>query len=72
LGEAPEFAEAASELASRGFDTVIFGHTHHAGQVNLEEGRQYFNSGSWLISNHYIEILKGHVTLREWKNSTIS
>ena len=34
-GEAPEFAKAARQILQRGFDAVIFGHTHHAGKMEL-------------------------------------
>ena len=29
------FRESALELSRRGFDTIIFGHTHHLGKVEL-------------------------------------
>jgi UDP-2,3-diacylglucosamine pyrophosphatase LpxH len=70
LGEPVEFAEAAHELVRRGFDAVIFGHTHHVGEIVLEGEHRYFNSGSWLISNHYIEIINGRTQLKEWASST--
>jgi predicted phosphodiesterase len=66
LGEPPEFAQAADELCHRGFDTVIFGHTHHRGQVDLGQGRRYLNTGSWLLSSDYVEIDSGKVDLKVW------
>ena len=66
LGEHPNFCEAAYELTRRGFDAVVFGHTHHAGQVDLASGGSYFNSGSWMLSGHYVLIEQGRVTLQEW------
>lgn len=69
IGEPPEFAEAARELTRRGFDCVVFGHTHHPGEVHLEEGKRYLNPGSWLLSCHYVEINKGEITLKNWDNS---
>jgi UDP-2,3-diacylglucosamine pyrophosphatase LpxH len=65
-GEKPEFAEAALEIARRGFDTVVFGHTHHAGEVDLGRGRRYLNPGSWLLASNYIEIHEGAVAIRRW------
>ncbi|MCC7402787.1 MAG: UDP-2,3-diacylglucosamine diphosphatase [Bdellovibrionales bacterium] len=66
VGEHPSFCEAANELAQRGFDTIIFGHTHHPGVKDVSEGAKYFNSGSWMISSHYVSIDSGAVALREF------
>jgi UDP-2,3-diacylglucosamine pyrophosphatase LpxH len=66
VGEQAAFADAALELTSRGFDHVVFGHTHHAGHCVLENGKSYFNSGSWLIGTPYIEIEAGQVQLKTW------
>jgi UDP-2,3-diacylglucosamine pyrophosphatase LpxH len=68
-GEPQAFAVAAAEIARRGFDAVVFGHTHHAGQVNLEEGARYLNPGSWLLTPHYVEINDGEVSLKTWSVS---
>jgi UDP-2,3-diacylglucosamine pyrophosphatase LpxH len=66
VGEPPEFAEAAYELSRRGFDIVIFGHTHHRGDMTLPNGKKYYNSGSWMLSNHYLEITDGVVESKLW------
>ncbi|RPJ77912.1 MAG: UDP-2,3-diacylglucosamine diphosphatase [Alphaproteobacteria bacterium] len=66
LGEGPEFSKAALEITRRGFDAVIFGHTHHLGEMNLSQGKKYFNSGSWLISYDYIEIHNGKIEIKNW------
>lgn len=66
IGEGPEFGEAAHEITRRGFDAVIFGHTHHLGETALPENKKYFNSGSWLISNNYIEINHGDIQIKNW------
>lgn len=65
-GEHTNFRDAAKELSERAFDVVIFGHTHHAGEADLGDGKRYLNSGSWLMGTPYIEILNGEVTLRRW------
>ncbi len=65
-GENAAFAIAAEELLNRGFDTVIFGHTHHAGEVDFGPGRRYFNSGSFMLGTAYIEISDGKVALKFW------
>ncbi|MGZ3724708.1 MAG: metallophosphoesterase [Pseudobdellovibrio sp.] len=67
LGEMPQFKEAAEELSRRGFDAVVFGHTHHAGTSQLESGAVYMNPGSWMLSTHYVEIQNGSIHLKEWK-----
>ncbi|MGE0634200.1 MAG: UDP-2,3-diacylglucosamine diphosphatase, partial [Pseudobdellovibrionaceae bacterium] len=66
VGEHPSFAEAATELNRRGFDAIVFGHTHHAGVTQLETGGLYLNPGSWMISTHYVAIENGRVSLQEW------
>jgi UDP-2,3-diacylglucosamine pyrophosphatase LpxH len=62
-GEAPSFAEAAGTILERGFDTVIFGHTHCPGQLDVGGGQTYFNSGSWLMGSSYVQIEAGKVSL---------
>lgn len=64
-GEHPDFSMAAAEICSRGFDSIIFGHTHHVGLVDLPEGK-YINSGSWLISPNYIEITPQEVAISNY------
>ena len=67
-GEHPNFLAAAQELSNRGFDGVVFGHTHHAGQIKLNEFSRYVNSGSWLVGSDYIRIVDGQMELRKWEN----
>ena len=67
LGEHPSFAEAATELSRRGFDAIVFGHTHHPGSRTLDNGSLYLNPGSWMMSPHYVKILNGEVTLVAWE-----
>lgn len=66
VGEQPHFREAALELSRRGFDAIVFGHTHHAGETTLETGSVYFNAGSWMLAPHYVKIDHGKVTLEAW------
>jgi UDP-2,3-diacylglucosamine pyrophosphatase LpxH len=63
-GERAPFIRAALEIASRGFDAVIFGHTHHAGQVTLPNGSTYYNTGLWHTDPHFAEVDHGRVTLQ--------
>jgi len=66
LGEPPRFTIAAHELAQRGFDHIVFGHTHHVGEVNLGNGERYLIPGAAMFGHSYIEILNGKVCLHEW------
>ena len=66
--ENPSFLEAAEELAQRGFDCVIFGHTHHEGVLPLNGSRaSYVNPGAWFRQPHYITITEGEVELKAWE-----
>lgn len=66
--ENPSFLEAAEELAQRGFDTVIFGHTHHPGITSINgNGATYVNTGAWSRQPHYAVIETGRVELRPWQ-----
>jgi hypothetical protein len=44
---APEYLNAARELARGHFRHVVFGHTHLKKKVDLGGGRLYLNSGTW-------------------------
>jgi UDP-2,3-diacylglucosamine pyrophosphatase LpxH len=63
-GEAPSFRDAAERISYRGFDYVVFGHTHKHGDVRVGEGAVYLNTGSWLFRPQYVEIDHGQVTLK--------
>ncbi|MES2855509.1 MAG: UDP-2,3-diacylglucosamine diphosphatase [Bdellovibrionota bacterium] len=69
-GEHVAFREAAVELSARGFDCVVFGHTHHAGRAKLPGGASYFNTGSWLIGTPYIQVEDGRVELKRWSRGS--
>ena len=70
-GEAPAFREAAIELSQRGFDAIVFGHTHHAGYAKLPNGSDYYNTGSWLIGTPYLEVNEGKLELKFWDRRTL-
>ena len=65
-GEHPNFNLAALELFRRGFDTVVFGHTHHVGEVEMGDNKWYFNTGSWMAEQHYLFIENGQTSLMKW------
>jgi UDP-2,3-diacylglucosamine pyrophosphatase LpxH len=60
------YHQAAEMLLRRGFDAVVFGHTHHAESVELLPGKQYLNSGNWMHGGTYVEIDRGQLTLQRW------
>lgn len=43
----PEYLDAAKDLASNGFDFVVFGHTHLARDVAMPGSARYLNCGTW-------------------------
>ncbi len=65
------YHEAASMILRRGFDAVIFGHTHCAEMATLPDGL-YVNSGNWLSGANYVEITKGELVLRTWEGTAVS
>jgi UDP-2,3-diacylglucosamine pyrophosphatase LpxH len=44
---APEYLNAARDLAQNGIRHVVFGHTHMAKRISLPSGGWYLNSGTW-------------------------
>jgi len=65
-GEPRSFKIAAHELVQRGFDYIIFGHTHHVSEVDLGDGKYYFNPGSSMFDRSCVEVVNGKVRLLEW------
>jgi UDP-2,3-diacylglucosamine pyrophosphatase LpxH len=57
---------AAEMLLQRGFDAVVFGHTHNPELVQLPSGT-YANTGNWLRGSTFVEIDRGDVALRTWE-----
>jgi UDP-2,3-diacylglucosamine pyrophosphatase LpxH len=64
------YHEAASMILRRGFDAVVFGHTHIAEMVTLPEG-VYANSRNWLSGASYVEITNGELVLRTWESPAV-
>jgi UDP-2,3-diacylglucosamine pyrophosphatase LpxH len=60
-GENAAFRSAAEDVALRGFDAVVLGHTHHPGSVRLQTGGMYYNTGSWMSRPHCVVIDGGRV-----------
>jgi UDP-2,3-diacylglucosamine pyrophosphatase LpxH len=59
---------AAEMLLGRGFDAVLFGHTHNAEHVQMPSGA-YVNCGNWLRGHSYVEIDHGKIDLKSWDNN---
>jgi UDP-2,3-diacylglucosamine pyrophosphatase LpxH len=58
---------AALKFFSRGFDIVIFGHTHRHGLHVMDGGKILANAGAWTSEkSHYLEIQDGAISLKEW------
>ena len=64
------FPEAASMILRRGFDAVVFGHTHSAEMVTLPEVI-YLNSGNWLSDATYVQITMGELAVRTWDDTAV-
>jgi UDP-2,3-diacylglucosamine pyrophosphatase LpxH len=60
------YHEAAEMLLARGFDAVVFGHTHQAEDVTFGSRGRYLNCGNWVRGGSFVEIDHGHVSLRRW------
>src|SRR5690606_17487144 len=63
------YCESADMLLRRGFDVVIFGHTHQPLDVELAPGRRYVNSGNWMRGGSFVEIIDGQVELKHWTST---
>lgn len=66
--EHPAFTDAARELLQRGFDAVVFGHTHVPGAIQLPGGKLYCNAGAWMARGNYVAIDEGAVELCRWRH----
>jgi UDP-2,3-diacylglucosamine pyrophosphatase LpxH len=65
-GQRSVYHEAAEMLLARGFDAVVFGHTHQAEDVAIGSLGRYYNSGTWVRGGTFVEIDRGAVSVRRW------
>ena len=65
-GHGSSFHEAAEMLLSRGFDIVVFGHTHKPEVSSMDGGGVYINSGNWMREATFVQIDDGKVQLLQW------
>ena len=68
---AEAYRRGAEIVLERGFDTVIFGHTHRSDDVNLDGGR-FVNSGNWMRDSTFVRIEHGDVSLARWRPGMLS
>jgi len=68
--EKPVYKNSAALILERGFDAVIFGHTHRARTVEVNSNKFYYNTGSWFQHPHYIEINRGKIKLNRLDSIT--
>ena len=61
---------AAHALFSRGFDAVVFGHTHHPELTEFELGT-FVNAGSWLAEGTWVDIHSGDISLHTWGSNGV-
>ena len=59
------YYRAAAALFGRGFDAVVFGHTHHP-ELTERPGGLFVNCGDWLTNGTYVEIDHGAISLHRW------
>jgi UDP-2,3-diacylglucosamine pyrophosphatase LpxH len=57
--------EAARDLFRRGFDAVVFGHTHRPERIDLDGGT-FVNGGDWLRRRTCVTIDSGALAVKEW------
>jgi UDP-2,3-diacylglucosamine pyrophosphatase LpxH len=67
-GERACFREGAEASGSRGFDAVIFGHTHFEGTATLSDGIKYYNTGGWFGDPYCVAIDNGRLWYGSVKN----
>jgi UDP-2,3-diacylglucosamine pyrophosphatase LpxH len=60
-GERQCFREGAEMAGIRGFDAVVFGHTHLEGSIGLSSGVRYYNTGSWFGAPYCVAIDQGEI-----------
>jgi UDP-2,3-diacylglucosamine pyrophosphatase LpxH len=65
-GDRSVYHAAAQMLLLRGFDVIVFGHTHQSEDIAFPLGGRYVNSGNWVRGGSFVEIDRGRVALRRW------
>lgn len=60
-GERDCFRAGAEAAGQRGFDAIVFGHTHFPGSYAIPDGPRYYNTGVWFTNPHAVAISEGRV-----------
>lgn len=60
-GERDCFRHGAEDVGVRGFDAVVFGHTHFPGSSDLPGGVKYYNTGGWFSKPYCVVIDRGRI-----------
>jgi UDP-2,3-diacylglucosamine pyrophosphatase LpxH len=60
-GQREVFQIGAEDVGLRGFDAVLFGHTHIGGTTKLLDGILYFNTGGWFTTPWCVAIDHGRI-----------
>jgi UDP-2,3-diacylglucosamine pyrophosphatase LpxH len=60
-GQREVFQVGAENVGMRGFDAVMFGHTHIGGATKLLDGILYFNTGGWFTTPYCVAIDHGRI-----------
>lgn len=65
------YHSCARKVIDKGYDIVIFGHTHHA-ELLTNGTTAYCNTGSWLINYNYATLQDGSLRLWRYHNQAFS
>jgi UDP-2,3-diacylglucosamine pyrophosphatase LpxH len=60
-GERECFRKGAENIGVRGFDAVLFGHTHLPGSREFEHNVKYYNTGAWFSTPYCVAIDHGRI-----------
>ena len=62
-----EYRRCAKEMVNKGYDIVIYAHTHHA-ELFIDGTTAYCNTGSWLINHNYATMQDGLLKLWRYRD----
>ncbi len=66
-GETDGMFLTAEKLLAKGFDFVVFGHSHKKKEIEINDGK-YINLGTWLTKPYYGKFINGKFDVMEWNN----
>ena len=73
LGDPGSLLHPAKDwLATQPYTTLICGHSHLPGVVDLGGGKRFANTGSWTFTSaHVMRLEQGEVELRDWRSGKV-